>query len=86
MLPILEKRQMGHDHVAPTSVSSSPTSASNPWSNLLPSLISMISPQAVKPFKIEQLPPAVKRPGAKRARVWYGPFKLKAANVSPTIL
>jgi hypothetical protein len=38
--------------------------------------------QKKSPFKTENLEPTLKWPGAKRLQVWFGPYKLKALNVS----
>jgi hypothetical protein len=35
-----------------------------------------------KAFKIEHMKPLTDVPGAKRIKIIYGPYKLKAANVS----
>jgi hypothetical protein len=37
---------------------------------------------ARKAFKIEKIAPQTNVPGAKRIKIIYGPYKLKAANVS----
>ena len=38
--------------------------------------------QTKAPFKTESLEPTVKWPGIKRIQVWFGPYQLKALNVS----
>jgi hypothetical protein len=44
-------------------------------------LSSSTPPPKLKAFKIDELPSEAKIPGAKRIRVIYGPYKIKAANV-----
>lgn len=39
-----------------------------------------------KSYKIEtgnQFPPSIPRQGVKRSRYWYGPYEIRALNVSP---
>jgi hypothetical protein len=38
--------------------------------------------QVQKPFKIEDAPTTIHREGVKRINVWYGPYTIKARNVS----
>jgi hypothetical protein len=40
------------------------------------------SSQKMKALKIEDIKPQTKVPGSKRIRILYGPYKLRAANVS----
>jgi hypothetical protein len=37
----------------------------------------------LKPAKIEEVPPQSGRAGAKRIKLFYGPFKMLGANVRP---
>jgi hypothetical protein len=45
-------------------------------------LAGLLNPTVLKAMKIEEIPPK-RMPDAKRIRLTYGPYKIKAANVSP---
>lgn len=41
-------------------------------------------PAATKPYKVEPITAKTPREGVKAVRIWYGPYKLRAANVRPS--
>jgi hypothetical protein len=47
-------------------------------------LMAMLNPEVRKAYKVEEIAPK-RNPAAKRVRLTYGPYRIKAANVSLTL-